>query len=78
MKIVYYFLLLFLLVSQSILAQATLLSEDFENPNFPSDWSQNTNANDGGWILGINTALESEYWSIVTVTKVWIILSYRR
>jgi polyhydroxybutyrate depolymerase len=66
MKIVYYFLLLFLLVSQSILAQATLLSEDFENPNFPSDWSQNTNANDGGWILGINTALESEYWSIAT------------
>ncbi|MGK0390636.1 MAG: polyhydroxybutyrate depolymerase [Maribacter sp.] len=45
-------------------AQTILLSEDFEGDNFPIDWSQNTNASDGGWILGTNGELESEYWTI--------------
>ena len=64
MKINSLLVLSFLFVSQFASAQNILLSEDFESPNFPSTWSQMTQANDGGWILGTNTELESEFWSI--------------
>ena len=64
MKIDLQFVLLFLFFSRVISAQTILLSEDFETQTFPSGWSQNTNASDGGWILGTNTELESQYWSI--------------
>jgi polyhydroxybutyrate depolymerase len=64
MKFQSYFLLSLLLASQFISAQTILLSEDFEDPIFPSLWDQATNATDGGWLLGTNTALESEFWSI--------------
>ncbi|MFT4986665.1 MAG: polyhydroxybutyrate depolymerase [Flavobacteriales bacterium] len=45
-------------------AQTIILSEDFEDDTFPVGWSQTTNATDGGWILGTNTELESEFWTI--------------
>ena len=64
MKIELYLVISLFLVSQFISAQTILLSEDFEAQTFPASWSQNTNASDGGWILGTNTELESEYWSI--------------
>ena len=64
MKIELRTVFLFLFLSQVISAQTILLSEDFETQTFPSGWSQNTNASDGGWILGTNTELESQYWSI--------------
>jgi len=54
------------LISQFTSAQTILLSEDFETQAFPSGWTQNTNASDGGWILGTSTELESQYWSITT------------
>jgi polyhydroxybutyrate depolymerase len=66
MKIELQFVFLFLLISQFISAQTILLSEDFETQAFPSGWTQNTNASDGGWILGTSTELESQYWSITT------------
>lgn len=64
MKIQVHFVLFFLFISHFTSAQTILLSEDFDAPNFPATWSQMTAANDGGWILGTNTALQSEYWSI--------------
>lgn len=66
MKIELQFVFSFLLISQFISAQTILLSEDFETQAFPSGWTQNTNASDGGWILGTSIELESQYWSITT------------
>lgn len=45
-------------------SQTVLLSEDFEEEGLPTDWSQSTNASDGGWILGSDVELQSEYWAI--------------
>ena len=44
--------------------QNILLAEDFESSTLASGWSQQTLANDGGWLLGTNTMLESDWWSI--------------
>lgn len=46
------------------LGQNVLLFEDFENDNMPIGWSQTTNANDGGWLLGTNSDLESDWFPI--------------
>ncbi len=53
-------------ICSSVLAfsQNTLLSEDFENGTLPAGWSQQTNASDGGWLLGTNTQLQSQYWDV--------------
>lgn len=53
-----------LLFSPGLYSQTILLSENFESTEFPANWSQQTNASDGGWLLGESTSLESEYWSI--------------
>ena len=45
-------------------SQTILLEEDFEGLNFPSGWTQTTNSSDGGWLLGTNTFLQSQWWSI--------------
>ena len=50
--------------SLSVWSQNTLLSEDFENSTLPAGWTQQTNASDGGWLLGTNTQLQSQYWDI--------------
>ncbi|MGK0385100.1 MAG: polyhydroxybutyrate depolymerase [Bacteroidia bacterium] len=53
----------FILFNQAS-AQNILISADFENGDPPADWTQQTNATDGGWLLGVNTNLQSEYWDI--------------
>ena len=53
----------FILFNQAS-AQNILVSADFENGNLPADWSQQTNATDDGWLLGVNTNLQSQYWDI--------------
>ena len=45
-------------------SQTILLEEDFEGLNFPLGWAQTTSSSDGGWLLGTNTLLQSQYWSI--------------
>ena len=45
-------------------AQNILLSEDFDSGSLPDTWFQETAASDGGWLLGSNTSLQSEWWSI--------------
>ncbi len=64
MKLSAFFLFLLIFLNSSISAQTILLSEDFEAATFPNNWSQSTNATDGGWLLGTNTSLDSEYWPI--------------
>jgi len=45
-------------------AQVILISEDFESDMLPLGWTQTSNADDGGWLLGNSSELESEYWPI--------------
>ena len=44
--------------------QTILLEEDFEGLTFPLGWTQATNSSDGGWLLGTNTLLQSQWWSM--------------
>ena len=46
------------------LGQTILLEEDFEGVTFPLGWTQTTNSTDGGWLLGTNTLLQSQWWTI--------------
>jgi len=46
--------------------QTILLDEDFEGATFPLGWTQTTNATDGGWLMGDNISLQSQWWSIAT------------
>lgn len=43
-----------------------LFREDFEGGILPPDWTMQTNASDGGWIIGTPAALSSQYWPITT------------
>src|SRR5688572_19120841 len=45
-------------------AQTTFLNEDFESGSMPGSWTQVTLATDGGWLVGNNTTLQSQYWPI--------------
>jgi hypothetical protein len=40
------------------------MTEDFEDSSFPDGWSQQTQSSDGGWLLGVNSDLQSDWWSI--------------
>jgi len=64
MRATHFILILVIIFNNSLSAQTILISENFESPDFPQNWSQQTNATDGGWLLGVSTSLESEYWSI--------------
>ena len=55
---------LFLVLQLHVFGQTVILSEDFEGDVLPLDWSQSSNASDGGWIIGTDVELESEYWTI--------------
>lgn len=57
------FLGLFLLAPAFFIGQI-FLQEDFESSTFPSEWSQSSNADDGGFLLGTAEDLESEWWPI--------------
>ena len=50
-------------------AQITILSQNFESGSIPSGWTQTTSATDGGWKVGNNTALGSQYYSMPSHTK---------
>ena len=58
--------LLFILLCLPLIVfgQTILLEEDFEGLTYPLGWTQTTNSSDGGWLLGTNTLLQSQYWSI--------------
>ncbi len=40
-------------VLNSLSAQNILIFENFEETTLPIGWAQSTNANDGGWLLGV-------------------------
>ncbi|MEO7905567.1 MAG: choice-of-anchor J domain-containing protein [Saprospiraceae bacterium] len=56
-------LLLLLTFFSHILQSQIILKEDFESGTL-SGWSNQTNANDGGWKVGTPTGLSSQYWPI--------------
>ncbi len=41
-----------------------IFEENFESNTLPSDWTQMTNASDGGWLLGSGPSLSSSYFEI--------------
>lgn len=56
--------ILMLGISQLSIAQ-TIWSQNFEgSSSLPTGWTQTTLANDGGWKVGMNTALQSQYFPI--------------
>jgi len=63
MKLIFSSILL--LTSNLFFSQNIILEEDFEQDDLPDLWSQYSLSNDGGWLNGSNSDLQSEYWSIV-------------
>lgn len=57
-------LLLSLTFCFSAAGQIVLLQESFDQSELPEGWSQQTLANDGGWLIGDNQALQSQWWDI--------------
>ena len=53
-----------LIFSLPLLTQTTLVQENFDAGNFPDSWTQQTLASDGGWLVGDNQALQSQWWTI--------------
>ena len=45
-------------------SQNILINENFEGSSLPAGWSITTNATDGGWNLGTNQTIESQWWSV--------------
>ena len=66
MKKLLFILLFFPLI---VFGQTILLEEDFEGLTFPLGWTQTTNASDGGWLLGTNISLQSQWWSVASHGK---------
>ncbi len=48
----------------SISQAQVILQENFESGSFPTGWTQETNATDGGWKIGSSSGLSSQYWPI--------------
>ncbi|MEM1322339.1 MAG: choice-of-anchor J domain-containing protein [Bacteroidota bacterium] len=57
-------LTLLLLMGFSLLNAQTVLEENFEAGVIPAGWTQQTNASDGGWIVGSSDDNSSQYWNI--------------
>ena len=53
-----------LFIYGTVHSQNILIDEDFEGANLPAGWSISTNASDGGWNLGTNQNIESQWWSV--------------
>lgn len=53
-----------LFIFGSTYSQNILVNEDFEGASLPAGWSITTNATDGGWNLGTNQNIESQWWSV--------------
>ena len=59
------FVLCALIIFGTTYSQNILINEDFEGGNgLPAGWSITTNATDGGWNLGTNQTIESQWWSV--------------
>lgn len=41
-----------------------LLEEGFENSGLPTGWSVETNATDGGWVVGTPAQVSSQYFNV--------------
>lgn len=48
----------------------TVFSEDFEGGSFPAGWTQETNASDGGWLVGSAASLSSASFPIADHTTI--------
>jgi polyhydroxybutyrate depolymerase len=64
MKTIFTLAIAIALSSASLFSQTILLEEDFEAATFPAGWTQTSNASDGGYLLGTNSSLQSQWWSI--------------
>ena len=53
-----------LFIFGSAYSQNILVNEDFEGSSLPIGWSISTNSSDGGWNLGTNQNIESQWWSV--------------
>ncbi|MDA7762463.1 prolyl oligopeptidase family serine peptidase [Crocinitomicaceae bacterium] len=53
-----------LFIFGSAYSQNIFVNEDFEGSSLPIGWSISTNASDGGWNLGTNQNIESQWWSV--------------
>lgn len=58
------FILSLFLASTNLSGQTILVDENFDVGTFPSGWTQTSNATDGGWLMGNNNSLQSQWWSI--------------
>ena len=58
------FILSLFLASTNLFAQTILVDENFDVGTFPAGWTQTSNATDGGWLMGNNNSLQSQWWSI--------------
>ena len=56
-------------LGQSLSAQTSIISQDFESGALPAGWSRSQTAGSDGWEFGINTALQSQYYPIPAHTK---------
>ena len=58
------FILAIALSSTNLFGQTILVDENFDVGPFPAGWTQTSNATDGGWLMGNNNSLQSQWWSI--------------
>lgn len=58
------FILSLFLASTNLFGQTILVDENFDVGTFPAGWTQTSNATDGGWLMGNNNSLQSQWWSI--------------
>ena len=58
------FILSLFLASTNLFGQTILVDENFDVGAFPAGWTQTSNATDGGWLMGNNNSLQSQWWSI--------------
>ena len=52
------------LSTTNLFGQTILVDENFDGATFPIGWTQTSNATDGGWLMGNNSSLQSQWWSI--------------
>lgn len=58
------FTCLFFLAALTALSAQVLFEENFEAAGLPAGWTIETNANDGGWLVGTSNALSSDAFPI--------------
>jgi thiol-disulfide isomerase/thioredoxin len=57
-------LILALMSTNLVQAQNFFINENFSGTGVPAGWTQQTQATDGGWRVGTNTQLQSQFWPI--------------